>query len=294
MTDASLTASNIPETDHAAWSGATAYVIGNRVILTSTHKVYEAIAASTNKNPATDPARDTYWLEVSATNRWRAFDNRIMDQSTRADSITYTITPTIGVNTIAFFNVEAVSIRVEVKNPSSVTTYDSTADLVDASGILDWFDFFTFDGQTYDTEALFTDLPALAGYKVFITISYPGGTAKVGQISLGNSIKLGETLGGTTIGFDDYSRKDRDEFGNVTIIERAFANYIQFQVAIPVGDERRVQREIARYRATPAVYYASPALKSRGTITFGWPSDFNIPLATAAFSFATIEIQGLT
>ena len=293
MTDASLTASNIPETDHAAWSGATAYVIGNRVILASTHKIYEAIAASTNKNPATDPARDTYWLEVSATNRWRSFDKRIMDQATRADSITYTIAPTASVNTIAFFNVAAVTVRVVVKDLGAVTIYDKTIDMIDTSGIIDWLTYYTWDGLTYDTEALFTDLPAYAGFPIYITISAAGGTAKVGQISLGNSVRLGETLEGTTVGFEDYSRKDRDEFGNVTIIERAFSNFIQFQIAIPVGDERRVQREIARYRATPAVYYASPALKSRGTISFGWPSDFDIPLSVGAVSFAIIEIKGL-
>jgi hypothetical protein len=32
-------ATNVPENDYAAWSGATTYAQGDRVILTSTHKI---------------------------------------------------------------------------------------------------------------------------------------------------------------------------------------------------------------------------------------------------------------
>ena len=46
LTDAMLTSSTAPETDYPAWSSATAYAVGARVILTATHRRYEALAAS--------------------------------------------------------------------------------------------------------------------------------------------------------------------------------------------------------------------------------------------------------
>lgn len=46
LTDAMLTSSTAPENDYAAWATSTAYAVGARVILTSTHRKYEALAAS--------------------------------------------------------------------------------------------------------------------------------------------------------------------------------------------------------------------------------------------------------
>lgn len=76
--------SNLPETDATAWSAATNYVIGNRVMIAgTTHKVWEAVGANLNKDPllavnvysATNPTG--VWLYVGFTNRWRIFDGSI-------------------------------------------------------------------------------------------------------------------------------------------------------------------------------------------------------------------------
>jgi len=67
LTDAMLTSSTAPENDYPVWAAATVYAVGARVILTSTHRKYEALAASTGVNPATDP---TKWLDLGPTNRW--------------------------------------------------------------------------------------------------------------------------------------------------------------------------------------------------------------------------------
>ena len=67
LTDAMLSSSTAPENDYAAWGSGTAYAVGARVILTSTHRRYEALAASTGVNPASDP---TKWLDIGPTNRW--------------------------------------------------------------------------------------------------------------------------------------------------------------------------------------------------------------------------------
>ena len=77
---AELTACSVPETDYPVWSSATAYAIGTRVILTTgVHKVFEAVAANTNKSPAVEANIGTYWVVVGATNRWKIFDKKISD-----------------------------------------------------------------------------------------------------------------------------------------------------------------------------------------------------------------------
>ena len=74
LTDAMLTSSTAPETDYPAWSSVTAYAVGTRVILATTHRRYEALATSTNVSPSTDP---TKWLDLGPTNRWAMFDARV-------------------------------------------------------------------------------------------------------------------------------------------------------------------------------------------------------------------------
>ena len=171
--------------------------------------------------------------------------------------------------------------------------YDETVGLTDTSSIVDWFEFYTWPAE-YDTEIVFQGVPAYAGYTIDITVSAVGATAEVGEIVLGKMHRLGTTVEGTAIGTIDYSRKERDTFGNAIIIERAFSDTVDFNFAIPVGDTKRVKRILDDVRATPAVYYAGPVSDNYGTTIYGYHTGINIPLASAGVSFATLEIEGLT
>lgn len=62
ITAAMLISTNAAET-YAAWNGATAYVVGNIVLLTSTQRLYERLVAGTT---ATSPELDpTNWLDIA-------------------------------------------------------------------------------------------------------------------------------------------------------------------------------------------------------------------------------------
>ena len=90
LTDAMLTSSTAPENDYAVWSSGTAYAVGARVILTSTHRKYEALAASTGVSPASDP---TKWLDLGPTNRWAMFDARVGTATTRTSTLQVVLAP---------------------------------------------------------------------------------------------------------------------------------------------------------------------------------------------------------
>jgi hypothetical protein len=298
VTDTVFTASNVPEDDYAAWNSGTSYTIGQQVILVSTHSVYEAVATSTNKNPpdnifdaTTNPSGQ--WLRVGATNRWKAFDGKVGDQTSRADTITYTLTTPRLSDSIAFFGIVAESIRVVVKDTGSVVVYDVTKDIVDTSIIVDWFTYFTWE-SFYDTETLFLGVPAYASHTVEITISAPSTTAKIGQIVWGRNRKLGETISGTEIGIRDFSRKDRDDFGNAILIKRGFIRTVNFNFVMPVQDERRVQRVLSTLLAVPSVYYATSNTIDRGTLVYGFFPDFSAPLSSAGVTFASLEVESLS
>ena len=293
ITDTEFTASNVTEDDHDEWDAGDTYVKGERVIVTgTTHKVYESIGATPAGNDPTDEA-SAFWLEVGATNRWKAFDQSLADQTTRAGAITYSLTMSSMATGIAFFNLNAGRIRVRVSDTEDTEIYDQSLDLNDTTEVIDWFSFF-FGGVEYDTEALFVGVPLYTGFQVDITIDADSGDAQVGQIVIGPVQNLGTTISGTEIGFEDFSIKDRDDFGRAVIVERPFIDETDFRFVYPTDDARRVKRVLTRNRARPGVYFPDADGVRFGATVFGLLQDFSAPLESGGTSVATVEVEGLT
>lgn len=291
-TNASLTSSNVAEDDHPVWNAGATYAISDRVIVIgSVHRVYEAIAVSTGKDP-TDLANAAYWLELGATNRWKVFDLRLSDPTVKPGSITYSITPGVSIapGAVAFFALVASEITVQVTDPTEGVIFTETRNIVDSTSVFDWFSYL-FEPVVYDTEAIFSGVPLYSGVTLNIEVTSAGDT-EVGQIVFGQDHILGKTLVGTEIGIEDFSSKGRDDFGNAIVVERAFAQTARFNFTFPPDDARRVQRVLSRLRAQPAVYYAGDGTSQFGTTVFGFFQDFSIPL-TIGQSFATLDIEGL-
>ena len=294
VTDSLLTSSTVPEDDYAAWSSGTTYNLGDRVIVVSTHKVYES---AINSNTANDPTTDdgTKWITVGATNRWKAFDQKLSDPVQQADSISYTFTTSQSVvNSIAFFTLSADTVQITLTPVGAGSpVYDETYDLLDTTSVVDWYTYFFEPAGVKAKELLVTDLPSYSQAIITITITDTGNTAEVGQIVMGSLVTLGRTGYGTTVGIEDYSRKERDTFGNAIIIERAFAQKADFEVEITTQDTRRVQRFLSNYRATPVVWVGNQDT-SYGLIIYGFYTQFSINIATPSISYTTIEVEGLT
>jgi hypothetical protein len=292
VTDAVLDSSNVPENDYAEWDVATAYTVGNRVILLSTHRIYEAVGSSTGVNPATDDG--TNWLNIGATNRWKAFDQKISDPVTQLESISYTLTDDTSTPTgVALFGLKGISATVTVTDSVEGEVYNQTNSLLDSDEIFDWFTYF-FEEITYVSTTLFTGIPPYRGSTVSVTVTEDTGeTAQLGQLVFGSLTELGVTTYGTAISIQDFSRKETDAFGNFIVVERAFANLVDFDVRLPTQTAGRVRRILAEYRATPIVYIGNED-SSFGTVVYGFYRNFDITLDTPSLSFAAIEVEGLS
>jgi hypothetical protein len=295
ITNSILTSSNVVENDYAQWSSVTSYSIGDKVMVVgTTHKNYES---KTNSNLNNDPTTDdgTNWIELGATNRWKAFDQKISDPVTNSNTVQYVLSPTSTVvNAIAFFGLEADTVRVQVvETQGSTTVYDKTYNLQDTSQVIDWYTYFFEPAEDKNKELLITDIPSYPSTEITITITDSGNTVEVGQIVLGKATNLGVTLYDTEIGIEDFSRKDTDDFGNSIIVERVFAQTADFQVRLGTLDARRVQRLLAKYRATPIVWIGDDDVRY-GLLIYGFYREFSINLSTVSASYATIEVEGLT
>lgn len=291
ITDSRLTSSNVAETDYAAWSAATTYAIGNRVIVTTgVHKIYESLQASNlNKDPTTNP---TWWIEVSPTNRWKMFDTSNSTQTTNSNSIVVTITPGKVINAVALLNVDGTSVRVKVTDPTDGVVYDNTVSLNYNGTINNWYNYF-FDPIMRKKNVILTDLPAYGTAPIEITITYTGNTAKCGVCVLGSVNCIGEGIElGASVGIQDYSRKEKNDFGDYVLVQRNYSKRARFSMAVLNDQIDALQDLLVDLRTTPCVWIGDDRYQS--TMIYGFYKDFDIVIAYHLVSDCNIEIEGLT
>jgi len=290
ITDSILTDSNVPEDDFAEWNVATSYTTGQKVILLSTHRVYEALQSTTGDDPATDDG--TTWLDIGATNRYRAFDGSIENQTEQNETVLYEFTVDGNYQGLALLNLIGSEATIDIDDPIQGPLPTRTISLLDNSDVIDWFTYF-FAPIVQLEDVIVSDLPIYNGAVVTVEITAPA-DVKIGQLVLGFDKILGTSTTGSVLGIEDFSTKQKDEFGNTFILERAFANTVTFQFAFQIGRARNVRATLADLRAKPAVYYTKQSLVEYGANVYGFPTDFRINLETTQVAFASLEIEGLT
>lgn len=164
-------------------------------------------------------------------------------------------------------------------------------DLQDSAGVNSWYDYFT-EEITYKTEAVLTDLPLYTNPTISVSISADGGEVSCGTFVIGQTRDLGGTVYGAKGGIQDYSRKETDDFGNYTLVERAFAKRNTYRVVCANAQVDAIFNLLAELRATPVIWLGTDDYAF--TWTFGWARDWAVEIAYPTQSFLTIEIEGLT
>ncbi|MBI3096335.1 MAG: hypothetical protein HYY97_15815 [Rhodocyclales bacterium] len=294
VTDATLTSSSIAENDYGEWAGGTTYGLAAYCIKAATHRIYKSLqAGNTGHDPAgeADPANPVWWQDFGATNRWRMFDALVGTQSSAADSIAVVVTLAAVVDSVVLLNVSAASVHVTMTDAAEGVVYDETVSLVSDSGIQDWYSYF-FEPIVRKVDFNLSDLPRYLGAAIAITATDTGGTAAIGECILGMAREIGGTQYGAKIGIRDYSVKTQDDFGNYTILERAFSKRGSFSLWVDSGLTSELQTILASYRATPAVYIGTDI--HAATMIYGFYKDFDIDIAYPGASLCAIEIEGLT
>lgn len=253
-----------------------------------------AAAANVGNYPPTDLLRATplWWKEVSSTNRWKAFDVKVGSQTEQASLISYQIKPGL-IDSVAFLNVDASSISLTVTDPVEGEVYNETISLVSVLSFVDWYGYFFEPVGTRITDVVRFAIPLYASATLDIAIAYAAsGIAKVGAIIMGLKSLLGVTLYNPVLGITDYSVKTADEYGNYTILERAYSKRMTCDMRILNTSLDEVHRLLAIYRSTPVVWVGIAEYSSM--IVYGFYKDFSIVMPGPRHSDCSIEIEGMT
>lgn len=289
VTDAVLVSSTVPEADYAEYSAGTTYVIGNRVIVAADHAIYESLQnTNLNKTPSANP---TWWLKVSATNRWKMFDSSTGSQTSAASTFTVTLLPAAALTSVAFLNVLAANIVVTLTDPTDGVVYSKTIYTAQGSLEGDWDSYF-FDYVTARTDLVLNDLPSYANATLSVQFNNTGGTASCGVFVMGRAIDLGMAQAGARFGIVDYSVKSVDAFGGYTVVKRTFSKRASYELVVGAGIVDSIATLLTEFRATPAVYIGSE--KYQGTFIYGFWKDWDVNIAYPSHSLCSLTIEGLS
>ena len=290
ITETTLTTSDVPETDHAAWTAGT-YTLGTRRIYD--HKIYEVVAATTTDRPDIGAAAvPASWLFVSATNRYKMFDISVGSGTTNPATIDIKVTPEVVCNAVVLFNVDGSTAQLIVRDSGNAIVYNQTVDLTDYSGITGYFNYYFLPlAETGEFEIAFLDIPNFSGASFQLIISAGSGVATCGEMIMGQKSVLAVTNFGTSVSIKDYSVKTIDEFGNVTIIQRPYSKRADYDLTVETSQVGSFSKFLAGIRSIPAVYIGDP-LRSE-TIVLGYYRDFGIVLSNPSISECTMSVEGL-
>jgi hypothetical protein len=298
--------SNVPETDYSEWDSETTYELGDRVIVVDdgedppngVHSIYESLVGS---NLGNDPLNDiqspagvpTYWIKVSATNRWKMFDQLNSSQTVYPSTVDVQLYIARRPNSVSVLNVEAKTIQVIMYDGSEVPNeiFNQTYSMIEPSGEPSYYNWF-FQQIQKKSDLYVSGLPPVAGGSVRVIIDNGTSDVKCGTCLVGFAETYGETSLGAEIGIIDFSVKRQNEFGDFEILERAYSREGRFTVLVPNDLVDKMQTLLASRRATPTLYIGSKTYES--TYVYGFYVDMNNVIQYPNQSLFSIEVVGLT
>lgn len=288
VTDATLVASSIADTaDYALYNPATTYALGDKVVSTDHHE-YESVAPANTGHALTDSA---WWLDLGMNRRWRMFDLSNSSQSSDDDEIDVSVSVSGRANAVSLLNIACDTVQIIATTDADGEVYNKTFILTSDSGINNWYDYF-FEPVVRRGDLTVTDLPIFGNPTIRVIATAEGSTVRIGTLVIGQSLYLGIALAGARVGIQDYSRKVVDDFGNWTIVERAFSKKADYKVWVDNSKVDAIAEFLAKIRATPCVFSADGDFGALQV--FGFYKDWNVEIPGPNESYCNLSIEGLT
>ncbi len=237
------------------WVSGTTYSLGDLVIRTAIHKVYERILAGAG---TTAPESDLInWMEVGNTNRWCMFNTGRNSVTVSTQSIIVELHPsdTYGVgraDSIAVLGLQANHLKIEVTVSGTVLQtfeYD-----LSSRPVASWADYF-FKGFSYSSSITRFDLNNSISAVIKVTITGLGSNPiTCSSITLGTAVYLGHVQRGIKSDALNFSKVDRDLFGNTALVPRRSVPKTTQVLMLDKTKIKQARDARAQLNAVPAVW----------------------------------------
>lgn len=273
--------------DATPYDAGTTYAEGDQTYKDAAgeHKVYRSVQnANTGHNPSTDDG--TWWVVVGWTNRWKCLktDTGQPTVVNNAVGVTYEFNVVQPCTEIALRALKTQRVNVRVYDAGATLIHHETKQGIETIDGVDW----------YVGDMIFTDLPIGEDctVEVYIMSGVDYGPSQVGQIILGYTHVIGEVTEGTVVGFQDFSIKSQDEFGNFQITERGVADTIEFEFVHDTDKTWLVKQILLMSRATPCLFWDGEELIDSGIFIFGY-ADEPVTDLDVTKSYTQLDVIGI-
>jgi len=273
---------NIPENDYPEYNPATTYALDERVIVSSTHSVFESVSAGNLGNTPVIPS--TFWNYVGSTNAYKSIDQKVSTQTIGSGTMTFEF-PTLKATAIAFLNVECSTIKVEILDGTTVIFSEERNGF--SRNVTGWYSYL-FEDFEYRNFFLFEHLlNPFATYRITLT----GTTCKLGIMVRGTMFAIGTTKWGLQDGFIDYSTKEYDRWGELSLKEGNVRDYMKSEIFIQTSRLPIVKKVLKERRGKLSLFI--PTVSKYELAVYGNIVEPELIYENGSISCCTFDIQGV-
>lgn len=259
--------SNVTFSDYSAYNANTTYSKQDRRYFVDS--VYESLQ---DDNQGNDPDEAyEYWQRVGPVNRLKPFDLSDETKAIFSSSCYYTLTFSEDLTDLVLLGLDGVtSVNVKITKSGSVV-YDQGFAIT-------------------SDHLLVSDLPADSG--ATIRIDFVGGSgAGIGTLAMGKRYSVGiGVLHGLSLDVEDFSRRDRNEYGDVQLKRRPFAKDMSLTAIIPNADMDEAYELLAGMRATPCLWI--PSKRKSSLRVWGFCESIGLGVTYPTYSEINLELKG--
>lgn len=274
--------------DPPVWSSASSWDPGDRAYVnTAPQKVYEVIDLSTITSGGVSPAISVEqavpkWAEIGYVNKWAMFDLSKNSSTVASGSITVELRPGARINSLALLNlVNVTSVTIAGTDETGLSIYS----VVGASVTNGYY--------------VVTNIPRVSTIRLTVTIT-GSGTIEVGSLVLGNYKYIGDIQDGISVGSENFSNTERDEFGNVALVKRREVGRLQKSLFLYSEHINSVLAIRDQLNAKVAVWIGlygntDPNIDNffNATVLLGFYRAFDIEHASPVHAIVNLELEEL-
>ena len=271
ITDAMFTSSSATEADYAAWSAATTYALGVRVISTATHRIYESlIAGNINKDPTNIESRigtTPAWVDLSATNKWKMFDTQVASPTSVTSPLTVVLKPGF-INAIGMLGLDAEYATVTVKDAPAGNVVYSYSGSLEGSTPFDYYEYF-FTPFKPLTDLVLSGVDPYAAMEITVTLTKATGLVGCGMLQVGDLVPLGMTQYGAKAKPKTYSYIKVNDYGENEIVKRKKAKDLTATAWLKLDEANSVLDTLSAMLDVPCIVVCSDSADYSGLRSFG-------------------------
>ena len=222
---------------------------GTHTATAQVHQVYESLAGSNTGNAPM--VSDTFWAAIGPTNRWAMLDLYRSSKTWAPSPLTVVLTPGQRIDSLFLGGLVADEVEVTM-TVDAETVYSATRSLYTRQ-TLSWSDYF-FKPIERRASALFQDLPPYVGAVLTVEITRAAGLVGCSSLVIGQGVYLGRTQMGAEARAKNFSRIDRDSFGNAVLVPRRMVPTANMTIMFEKPRAKLLMELRDRTNAVPVVW----------------------------------------